>query len=537
VELSKLLEAHPLALSLVGSLVKQEGWTYTLKRVQSHRLRLEALSTSASATRQASVQVALELSYEALPEALQARFRQLGVFPYGNDFASVMVGGLWELGGDGADLEELIAQAADILRDLHNRALLVLTLQQGEKKRFRLHSLLHDYTRGQLREMGEWERVRRQFVDVYTYVAHWFGQDFARFPGLMDVEWANLTAAFEIALGQEWYMEAALQLSYLVPYLISAGWLEEIDRRYERLEPYLDELPSGVRGQLAHSQVQRYLAAGDWRTAQQFNARVLADEEITADVRAFALYNEGVIRTAAGDAEGAKAYFDQALEAGAEVDSRSIRAQYLVARANGLRAEGDMDAALACWVDLANESADNANNVYAAYALNEAATLSLEMGRSDLARELLERAIGFAYLGESRMLEYEVVSRYGELLLALGSDPEDVESTGLRALTLLEEMALGERETGVRRAIALQLLARAAQRMGKFDEALAQAQEAVELIERYHPDPQLLALGWSLVSQLYVPLGKMDEAFVALREMERLLSEGVSDGEVQVAGD
>lgn len=88
-------------------------------------------------------------------------------------------------------------------------------------------------------------------------------------------------------------------------------------------------------------------------------------------------------------------------------------------------------------------------------------------------------------------------------------------------LFLLGEMALGERETAMRKAAALQLMAQAAQKLGKLDEALSQAREAVELLERYQPGSELLAYAWKLLAEVYSARGEPDEAARALGEAER----------------
>jgi ATP/maltotriose-dependent transcriptional regulator MalT len=383
--------------------------------------------------------------------------------------------------------------------------------------------------------MGEWVQIQRQYVAVYTKMAQWLGVDFTRYPGAMEAEWSNLTAAFEMALEQEQYGEAAFQLACLVPYMMSKGWIGEIDHRYERLKPYHDELPAEIRGHLDRSQVQRYSATGDWRTAHRFNERVFANERITAEVRAFALLDESRIRYVMGDLEGAAESLRKSSEIGARLKNPFLQAENLMARADVLEAQGYTEAALACWSDLAEMSAAAGNSVQTAVALREAARLSVVLGRLEVARQLLRQALENAYGGASPVVECATLSELGELLLAL-DEPEDVEFIGRRMLVLLEEMSLRERETGRRKGIAMGLLARAARRLGRLDEALDRAREMVGLFERSQAGPRSLAYAWWLMYETYVSRGEMEEASQALGEADRLWFAGEAYGRDRRAG-
>ena len=170
-EIAALVEGHPLALSLVATLIRLRGQSPVLGQLRGADARLAALQLSPTTDRSRSVRLALDLSYNALPSAEQALFRRLGVFPPDADFAAPPVAAFCPQLPDGAPVALQLAEARSVLAGLADRGLLNRANADEEAPRWRLHALVHDYARWQLKQRGEWEAVRADFVGYYVGLA------------------------------------------------------------------------------------------------------------------------------------------------------------------------------------------------------------------------------------------------------------------------------------------------------------------------------------------------------------------------------
>ncbi len=148
-EIAALVEGHPLALSLVATLIRLRGQSPVLGQLRGADARLAALQLSPTTDRSRSVRLALDLSYNALPSAEQALFRRLGVFPPDADFAAPPVAAFCPQLPDGAPVALQLAESRSVLAGLADRGLLNWANADEEAPRWRLHALVHDYARWQ----------------------------------------------------------------------------------------------------------------------------------------------------------------------------------------------------------------------------------------------------------------------------------------------------------------------------------------------------------------------------------------------------
>ncbi len=175
-ELARRVGHLPLAVDIIASRMAYEpGWK-TADFLQ--RLRQEQRRLSELAYEDQSIRLSFTTSYEALTPEQQSFFAALGVFE-GDDFSDQAVAAVTELE---------LGQAQDFLRQLYGLSLLQLGRKDG---RYRLHPLLRDYTRQQLRDESCYTRM-------VVYFVQFMGQNGRQYATL-DIEQTNIVTALKTA--------------------------------------------------------------------------------------------------------------------------------------------------------------------------------------------------------------------------------------------------------------------------------------------------------------------------------------------------
>ena len=274
-ELIQLVERMPLAVKLLGNLVRLRGWAYVLPAVRNERTRLLMLEGGGKPTRETSVPLALRVSYAALPAALQGYFRRLGVFGYGNDFSGVMTANLWGPVREGMDVNELQILADKQLWYLHDVGLLELAVAEQTAPRFHLHTLVHDYARLLLREAGEFDAERGKYVVIYMRWAFLASSLLA----LLEEEWQNLQVAFAYACELAMYEEGTVLLACVHSFMAVRMEFRSWDAWLEQLEPVWTALSPAAQGMWDHAKARRLYASGRWQEAQSYRQRYLGNPQ------------------------------------------------------------------------------------------------------------------------------------------------------------------------------------------------------------------------------------------------------------------
>ncbi|WP_067456504.1 BTAD domain-containing putative transcriptional regulator [Actinomadura macra] len=195
--LCRRLDGIPLALELAATRVRTLGVEGLVARLDD-RFRLLATGHRGAPPRQRTLTAMIDWSWDLLTEPERAVLRRLAVHADGCAVESAEV---VCAGGDVSEVEVL-----DLLARLVDRSLVVMSERAGEGSRYRLLESVAAYSADRLREAAEHDRARDLHVRYYAGLAERAegmlrGHDQARWLRVLDVETANLRAAFDAAVG------------------------------------------------------------------------------------------------------------------------------------------------------------------------------------------------------------------------------------------------------------------------------------------------------------------------------------------------
>ena len=238
------VEYLPLAVRLLGSLIRLRGWAPVLRDVSHERTRLVTLALGPTPTAETSLRLALQVSYAALPAHLQRCFAQLGVFGSGHAFSGLTLAAFWEAEAPDDDGPVRAALAEQALGWLYDVGLLELVSTATAFVEYRLHTLVHDYARLLLREQQTFEATQQRYVAAYLALLQHPDLTVAA----LERQWPNLQLAFTCALQLGWY-EAGMQLWHRLrafmlaraaPELLEV-WLRALEAQEEQLPPEVQQ--------------------------------------------------------------------------------------------------------------------------------------------------------------------------------------------------------------------------------------------------------------------------------------------------------
>jgi hypothetical protein len=286
-EIVGLVENHPLALTLVATLSRLRGQSAVLMQLRSADVRPAALQLSPATDRSRSVRFALDLSYQALSPAEQALFRRLGVFPVGTDFALPPVAALCPMLLGESPVDLLLAETRSVLAGLADRGLLTPVDEDAEHPRWRLHGLVHDYTRWQLKQRGEWDGMRAKFVGYYVGLAGELGTQPDFYAAHLAAEWPNLRGAFDYGLESAEHDLCALLMMHLHSWLLVTARFGDLRQWLAHLEGIADTLSPVALGWLHHAAARLALAGRNYEEALRLRALVVANAAVENRLKAF----------------------------------------------------------------------------------------------------------------------------------------------------------------------------------------------------------------------------------------------------------
>lgn len=292
-EIADLLGHLPLAIAITANRMKHErGWSaaYFLTRVCQEQRRLTELARGDQ-----GVGLSFDFSYNALPPHLQDFFIALGVLE-GKDFSV-----------DGAAYVAALStlEAEDYLRKLHCLSL----VQPAQKKRYKLHPLLRDYSRQKSTELSvHSSRMVTFFVDYI--VLH--KKNYAA----LDEEISNLFAALEIAFEQDMKANLVRGASSFYPFLQARGQYEQAKFHLERAEQAAREI--GDLAELATVQCYRGRLAnkqGEYCKAKELYQKALTLARQMGKQRQISslLTSLGALAHRQGHCSEAKGHYEEAM--------------------------------------------------------------------------------------------------------------------------------------------------------------------------------------------------------------------------------
>ena len=432
----------PLALRLAASALKTHetlGVEDYVKRLASDKERLAALDEFKDSTDvERGISASLAISYDLLDKGLQRFWRALSVFP--GDFDVAAAGSVWQL--------EDVKRAEKPLGDL-----CAASMAQWEEAtgRFRLHDLARDYARARLSEEERAEDAQRHaahYAGVLrrTNELHLEGGDgVLQGLALFDREWDNIRS------GQVW---------------AAAHWKADntaakLCSDYPGAGAYCLNLRLHPRDKIA------------WLDAAIKAARKTEDR--SAEGRH--LVNLGNAYVGLGEPREAIECHEQALAISREIGDRRGEGNALDGLANiyyHCREPGKAIELLGRGLDIAREIGDRRGEERALCNLGNV----YRFRDPDRAIKLYKRSLRIAREIHNRLSEGNTLGNLGSVYADLGEVH--------RALDYHKQNLAIAREFGDRHSIGMSLnnVAWALSRTGRREEAIARAEEAVEILEQ-----------------------------------------------------
>ena len=161
-----LVDGHTLAVSLAAAQLHERGLEYAarlLERLQKGRTFDDKTLSLAPDDKNFNLELCLRLSYDDLSDDLQRRFRLCGILADDSTFDEPLAQALWNDEDD-----EFVTD--DALTDLVRAGL----LRREADNRYAQHGLLRAYARALLDDAGETDAAFRRYADHMTEVANQF---------------------------------------------------------------------------------------------------------------------------------------------------------------------------------------------------------------------------------------------------------------------------------------------------------------------------------------------------------------------------
>ncbi|QXJ24202.1 AfsR/SARP family transcriptional regulator [Actinomadura graeca] len=336
--LCRRLDGIPLALELAATRVRTLGVEGLVTRLDD-RFRVLAGGRRGAPPRQRTLTAMIDWSWDLLTGPERAVLRRLAVHADGCAVESA------EAVCAGGDVPP--AEVLDVLARLVDRSLVVMSERPGEGPRYRLLESVAAYGADRLREAGEHDRTRDLHVRYYTGLAERAepllrGHDQARWLRVLDVETANLRAAFDAAAGRGDADSALRMAGALGWYWFLRGRLSEALRS---LDAALAQHGGGswprARAAVWRAGLGALAGAGtDW-TARRDAALRLADEAGDAALAAWARWFLSFAGFEIDDVAVAAGVLDEALAAFRASGDTWGEAAALMLRAKQAHALGD----------------------------------------------------------------------------------------------------------------------------------------------------------------------------------------------------
>ncbi len=452
-EISTLLGHLPLALSIVAGHIAQDPHITAstfLSRLKAEKARLNALTHE-----EQSVQASFNSSFTALSSTEQSVFAALGVFG-GEDFSVEAVT---------AVTNTPASTAQSYLNHLYTLSL----VQAGNNNRYRLHPLLYDYAKAQIKDETVYERA-------IAYFSQYTAENRGNFRKI-EQELNNILSISNLAFTQGQTTSAIKITIDLANFLTKTGLRDLAKSQLGRAETAAKKL--GNQQQLALIKcAQGHLERGrQWPRAQAYFEEAIKcasasqDEKVIAEV----LNETGVFYYASGDFHEAQSHWEKSLTLARKRGFHSLQ--------------------LLLFNHLAGVAINHANDYYRAEKLfleglelqrqhQNRPTMSLYlMNLCMIAYSLGNYERADAYLQESEKIAVEIKYPLVQIILsghraaliaARKGDYEEAKQVLQRGLEMAREL----NDTAVTGFI-LARLGKANARLGDFSEAVTNLQEAL----------------------------------------------------------
>jgi predicted ATPase/class 3 adenylate cyclase len=291
------LDALPLAIELAAARIRLFSPQQILQRLEN-RLDLLKSNLRDLPARQRTLRSTIDWSFNLLNENEQRLFSRLAVFLDGRTIEAVQI-----VCAPGLEID-----VPDGLESLLNKSLLFKQDGPGGEPRFFMLELIHEYAHERLAESGELHELQERHLRYYCSLAEemepgYRQQDQLLLFNLTEAEWSNLQLAFNWALDNRHYEEAARLISSLDYFLRFKERLVEGYRWITRMLADVERIPENKLARFYLAAARISFVFLDPLEGEQFANKTVKFARIAGDERseAFALLSLGVYASLRGD--------------------------------------------------------------------------------------------------------------------------------------------------------------------------------------------------------------------------------------------
>lgn len=386
------LDGVPLAIELAAARLRTLSPDQILARL-TDRYALLTGSFRTAPTRQQSMKLCLDWSYDLCSQAEQRAWARLSVFA----------------GSCGLDAVEQVctvdsapAEIVDALSGLVDKSILIRE-EQGSVVRFRMLETLRDYGRSKLRESGEYQELRRRHRAWYRRLAlgaeaGWIGRAQPGWIAQLEREYPNLREALESALSEdtEEAAEAGLHMaSALWEFWVFRGFSGEGRSWTERVLAHPGALSIPDRVKALRVAIDLAAAQGDFRSAATLlqECRVLAERDPTPTLQAQMNHAAAGLALFSGDPSRAAPLLEAAIDVYRSNLTGHLHIHALTLLGLTYEMRGDTEKAIEHQQRLIALTERCGEILYRALAMRGRAVAEWRRGNADRAQELIEDAL------------------------------------------------------------------------------------------------------------------------------------------------
>jgi predicted ATPase len=347
------LDGIPQAIELCAARVSTLAPAELLTRLEKHFDLLSGSSRDGSPT-EATMQSALDWSYDLLDEREQGLLRALAVFASGFTREAVIAISTGEESVTG-----------DLLDSLYDKSLVIAQARaestEENFKRFRLLEFTREYALHKLGQAGESEQVARRHLEYFRQLVQTTEKTVeatasqAAFAALAP-EWENFRAALSRALNSKDVADVAAGAALTASFEWLSFWFGSSTEGIMRVNAFLERIDSSQAKLVAQLWTVRAYLEGEMglhgkslESAKQAVSFARSAGDRVTLIRALAEY--GVAGARQRDFEIAGAALDEAENLAGKSRTAVQRILLLGARANFLRLSGQLNAALETYKD------------------------------------------------------------------------------------------------------------------------------------------------------------------------------------------
>ncbi|AOW92662.1 LuxR family transcriptional regulator [Rhodococcus sp. WMMA185] len=394
------LDGLPLAIELAAVRLRVMSVEQILQRL-TDRYRLLTAGSRCAPSRQQTLRLSIDWSYDLCTEVERTLWAKLSVFAGGFELDAVE--GI--CAGD-VPVEEVL----DVVASLIDKSILIRE-ESGPTVRYRLLETVRQYGRERLLETGEIVALRRRHRDWYEALvlqseAEWISPLQGMWIRRLDAEKLNVRAALHFCLTEPGELESGLRIgAALYPYWRSRGMLREGRRWLDQLLARHDGDPSQERIEAMYVNSVLTGMHGDVAAAQDLVAEgtKLAARNEDALMRALMMHAAGCCALFLGDFANARKHMDEALVVFRDKGSllQLVWGLSGVALVSGM--QGETSTAKRYGTELSDLTEAHGESVYRGWSLWVAGVSEWQRGQLELAEDYVKQGLRLSHLVDDRI--------------------------------------------------------------------------------------------------------------------------------------